>query len=279
MDAGTSQTQSTEAFYRFLAWLHANQKRLFIGAGVVIGLGLIAGIMAFKKSQDAANANERLFNLPVASPAGTAMAVPPASAYLTVAQDYPNTSAGEYAQLLGAESLFVNGKYPEAQHEFSKYAEEHPDSALVAQAQMGVAASLEAEGKTADAIQKYTTILSTYPNDLSISEPAKLTLARLDEQANRPDQALALYSELARSQNPYDPWAAEARERGQLLLAKHPELQRAEAAAAPGNVPIALPQQAAPGAAPTPAPQKKQANPAANLLNFPAASSNLPGKP
>jgi predicted negative regulator of RcsB-dependent stress response len=262
-----------------LGWLHANQKRLLIGAGVIVGVALIFGIMSWKKSADAADASARLFELQISSPGSQPPIPPPPSAFLAVAQNYPNTSAGEYAELLGAEALFVNEKYAEAQHEFSKFAEEHPESPLSAQAQMGVAACLEAAGKASDAIQKYSTIIATYPNDMSVVEPAKLTLARLYDQANRPDQSLALYSELARSQNAYDPWAAEARERGQLLLAKHPELQRAEQPPQPGTGALALPPVAKAPAAPAPAPQTKQANPAANLLNFPAATTNLTGKP
>ncbi|HUD82659.1 MAG TPA: tetratricopeptide repeat protein, partial [Candidatus Saccharimonadales bacterium] len=281
MEAETSQTQSTDTYYKVLAWLHANQKRLLIGIGVVVGLGLIAAFIAWKKGQDAADANARLFELPVASAPSMAVIAPAPSAYLDLAREYPTTSAGEYAVLFGAESLFINGNYPESQQEFSKYIEDHPESPLVAQAKVGVAACLEAEGKASDAIKKYTEIVSGYPSDLSISGPAKLTLARLYEQENRPDQALTFYSELARSQNPYDPWAAEARERGELLLAKHPELRRT--GPAPSPAPFSIPEPANPPASPppaaTPAPETKPANPTLNLLNFPAASSNTTGKP
>ena len=149
------------------------------------------------------------------------------------------------------------------------------------------AACLEAEGKSADAIQKYQSIISAYPSDINITGPAKLTLARLYEQANRPDQALTFYSELARSQNPYDPWAAEARERGELLLAKHPELRRAEAAPAaaapaplPFRLPVIRPSTPPPPRRPPRHPRRKQSRPASrlNLLNFPAAASNAHGQ-
>jgi len=279
MEAETSH--STETYYKALAWLHANRKQLLTGAGVVVAVGLIGGFVAWKKSQDAADANARLFELPVASAPNMPTIAPAPSAYLDLARQYPNTSAGEYAVLFAAESLFIDGKYPESQHEFSKYIEDHPESPLVAEAKVGVAACLEAQGKASDAIQKYHEILSAYPSELSIAAPAKLTLARLYEQGNRPDQALALYSELARSQNPYDPWAAEARDRGELLLAKHPELQRAAPAASPA--PFSIPQPGSPAAsAPptaTPAPETKPASPTLNLLNIPGASSNAAGKP
>jgi predicted negative regulator of RcsB-dependent stress response len=275
MEAETSQTQSTETYYIVLAWLHANRKRLVIGIAVVAGLGLIAGFTAWNKAQSAADANARLFELPVASAPNMPVIPPAPSAYLDLASKYPNTSAGEYAMLFGAESLFIDGNYTESQQEFSKYIEDHPESPLVAQAKMGVAACLEAEGKASDSIQKYQQIVSSYPNEVNVSEPAKLTMARLYEQENRPDQALSFYSELARSQNPYDPWAAEARERGELLLAKHPELRRTEPSPAPA--PFSISQPVNPTASPPPA--TKPANPTPNLLNFPAASSNTTGKP
>jgi len=281
MEAETSQTQSTETYYKVLAWLHANRKRLLIGIGVVAAVGLIAGFIAWRKGQEAADADAQLFELPVASAPNTPVIAPVPSAYLDLAREYPNTSAGEYAVLFGAESLFIDGNYPESQQEFSKYIEDHPESPLVAQAKVGVAACLEAEGKASDAIQKYQQIVSEYANELSITGPAKLTLARLYEQENRPDQALTFYSELARSQNPYDPWAAEARERGELLLAKHPELRRTESAPSPAPFSISLPGTPSASAPPatTPAPETKTENPTVNLLNIPGASSNVTGKP
>ena len=185
MEAETSQTQSTDTIYRVLAWLHANRKRLLIGIGVVAGLGLIAGFSAWRKDQNTAEANARLFELPVASSPNMPVIPPPPSAYLDLASKYPDTSAGEYAALFGAESLFVNGNYAESQHEFSKYSEDHPESPLVAEATMGVAACLEAEGKASEAIQKYQQVTAKYPSDLNVTGPAKLTMARLYEQQNR----------------------------------------------------------------------------------------------
>ena len=101
---------------------------------------------------------------------------------------------------------------------------------LVPQAKVGVAACLEGEGKIPEAAQKYQELISAYPSEPNIVSPVKLTLARLDEQLNKPEQALQYYMDLARIQNPYDPWSAEARERGEMLLLKHPELQKAQQA-------------------------------------------------
>jgi predicted negative regulator of RcsB-dependent stress response len=288
MEAESSQSSSVEFYYRLMAWVNERRKALLIGLGVVAALGVIIGFMAWSKSQRAADAEAKLFDIPVSSSPNAAVMAPTPSAYLNIARDYPNTSAGEYAVLLAAETLFVDGNYAESEREFSAYLADHPDSPLAPQAKLGVAACMEAEGKTSEALQKYQTVVSSYPNELNVTEPAKLTMARLYEQQNRPDQALSFYTELARSQNPYDPWAAEARDRGELLLAKHPELRRTESAQAPGAV--AAPQATGqPGAAaapsgtapsPTPAPAAKPASQGLNLLNFPAASpSNAPTKP
>jgi tetratricopeptide (TPR) repeat protein len=219
-------TQSTETYIKWLAWLHANQKKLMIGAGVAAVIALAAGIMAWQKSEAEANANAQLMGLPLMTFGDGRMVPAEAGAFLDVAKQYPDTSAGEYAALLGAEALFTEGKYPEAHQEFSKFIDEHPASALLPQAKVGLAASLEGEGKISEAVQKYQEVISAYATEANIVSPAKLTLARLDEALNKPEQALTYYEELARINNPYDPWAAEARERGTLLLIKHPELRK-----------------------------------------------------
>ncbi len=239
MEAETSQPSSVETYYRVIAWVHERRKPLLIGVGVVAAAGLIAGLMAWSKSQKAADADAKLFELPVGSSPTAAVLAPSPSAYLDIAKNYPNTSAAEYASLLGAERFFTDANYTEAERAFSQFVSDYPDSPLIAQAKMGVAACLEAEGKNSEALQKYQAIISAHSSELNVSEPAKLTMARLYEQENRPDQALSFYGDLARSQNPYDPWAAEARERGELLLAKHPELRKEQPQAPqPGTAPM-----------------------------------------
>jgi predicted negative regulator of RcsB-dependent stress response len=197
-----------------------------------------------------------------------------------VAKQFPDTASGEYAQLIGAGRLFTEGNYADAQKEFSKFIDAYPNSSLLAQAKMGLAACLEGQGKIPEAAQKYQEVVSQYPGDENIVSPAKLTLARLDEQLKKPEQALTYYSELARVNNPYDPWAAEARERGELLLAKHPELRKPPPGAAgpamglppgalspqPGHVSSAPGKSSAPGllpftAAPKPAPAPAKPQP------------------
>jgi predicted negative regulator of RcsB-dependent stress response len=263
-------TQSPDTFLRLISWLHANRKRIIIGLIAAAVIGLSWGLYSWNKTAREDSADAQL--LSVQGVVGMSARVTRGSLapLLDVARRYPNTPGGEYAQLLGAETLFTDGKYSEAQSEFSRYLADYPDGSLVAQAKMGVAASVEAQGKTAEAIQKYQEVVKAYSSETSIVSPAKLTLARLYEEDNKPQQALPIYAQLAQIRNPNDPWAAEARERAELLLAKHPEFRKLLEAPAPK--PFALPQNsaAAPAAAnpsqsaPSPATSKPGANPSAN---------------
>jgi tetratricopeptide (TPR) repeat protein len=280
------ETTQSDMFFKVMAWLHANRKRILIGGMVVAVIALVIALSSWRKAAEDTAANARFFAMRgLVGMAARAARPVPASSLLDLARQYPNTPGGEYALLLAGENLFIAGKYPEAQQEFAKFIEEYPESPLLPEARLGAAASIEAQGKASEAIQKYQELLSAFPSETHIVSPAKLTLARLLEQQNRPGDALTYYMQLAQSQNPYDPWAAEARERGQLLLAKHPELRRTEQP--PTSAPLSLPQPAAkapppapakapPGSQPAPAPAKPKSG--INLLQFPGASSNSPSK-
>ena len=253
--------ESTERYLKVMAWLHANRKALIIGAGVVAVIALAAGVIAWQKNTAEASADAQLLGVPLETFQNGQLTPAKAGPFLDLAREYPDTSAGQYAALLGAKALFTDGKYSEAHQEFSKFIEQYPDSPLVSQAKVGVAACLEGEGKIAEAAQKYQEIISAYAGEANIVTPVKLTLARLDEGLNKPEQALTYYEELARVNNPYDPWAAEARERGQLLLVKHPELRKAPPGAAAGPGPASpagtLNLKPAPATSGTPAPAAK----------------------
>jgi predicted negative regulator of RcsB-dependent stress response len=280
MDAETTQS---DMFYKLMAWLHANRKPILIAVIAAAVIALVAALVSWRKATEDLDANARLFSIPGA--VGTSMRSAPASpaSLLDVAKEYPHTPGGEYSLLLGAEKLFLLNKYPEAQQDFAQFLADYPDSPLVPEARMGVAASIEGQGKTTEAIQKYQELLTAFPSEIHIVSPAKLTLARLLEQENQPQVALTYYSQLAQIQNPYDPWAAEARERGQLLLAKHPELKPAEAPRQSAEAPFSLSQPGAKPPAPAsakapppsqaaPAPAKPKSGP--SFLQFPSASSN-----
>jgi tetratricopeptide (TPR) repeat protein len=281
MDA---QTQSTDLYIKTVEWLHVRRKPLLIAAVAVAVIALAWGIMSWKKAKDDADANDQFFAIPLENPMRLTQS-PPAP-LLEVAREYPSTPAGEHAQALAAEMLFTQAKYPEAYQQFSDFISNHPDSALVPEAKLGVAACLEAEGKASEAITKYRELIFTYPTEGSIVSPAKLTLARLYEAANQPQQALDYYTELARmlQQNPQDLWGFEARERAQLLLAKHPELLKNLNSPSPGSgaagFTLDQPTLPATGAAPKrPAAEAPAASPNSKLLTIPGGSSNATANP
>lgn len=227
-------------FYNIANWFHKNQKRVIIAAVVLFGIGAIVAIVIWHGDKVESDANDTLMAMP-STFGGPSYPHPTASALQNVAKEYPGTPAGEQAEILAASVLFTDGKYADAQAAFEKFTTDHPNSPLAAQASLGVAASLEGAGKATEAVNKYKDIISRYPADPYITNPAKLTLARLSEQQNKPDEALKYYDELARIQTQYDPWASEARERREVLLAKHPELNK------PAAVPTGAPSAVQPG--------------------------------
>jgi tetratricopeptide (TPR) repeat protein len=286
MDA---QTQSTDVYMKVLGWLHARRKPLVIGLVAVVVIAAVWGFMSWRKTQNETEANAQMFAVPVGA-APRSAAPPSAQPLLEVAREYSGTTAAAYSQLLAADILFNQGKYPEAGQQFSEFIDNNPESALIPEAKVGVAAALEAQGKIPEAITKYHDIIVMYPSEMNIVSPAKLTLARLYDEDNKPELAFNYYAELARllNQNPYDPWASEARERAQLLVAKHPELLKNQTSAAPTGSPatgfsVSDAAAAAGGkpAAPTPPPSQPAApdNQAPKLLTIPSAPSNSTGKP
>jgi tetratricopeptide (TPR) repeat protein len=277
-----AETQSTDMYLKIVQWVHDRRKPLLIGGIVVAVLALAWGFSAWSKAKKETDANAQFFDAHLGN-AATPLAS--ATPLLNVATEYPNTPAGEHARALAAEELFTQGKYPEAYQQFSDFINNYPDSALIPQVKVGQAACLEAEGKTSEAIEKYHEIVLTYPLEMSIIAPAKLTLGRLYEESGQFKDAFNYYVELARVQNPNDPWVAEARERAQLLASKHPELMKAlNASSQPGapsglSMPSAASAAQATSAPKTAPPTRPAGNQAPNLLTIPGASTNSTGKP
>jgi len=276
----------TVALYDFYGWLHTNRKQVLAGTVVVALIAAIVGFVMWSNSQKEASADEALLATPSllgGAPPGDAAAT---AALLNISQSYPGTSAGATAQLLAARELFLGGKYPEAQQEFEKFIAAHPGHSLVPQASFCIAACLEAQGKIPDAMQQYKKINTQYASSPNIVLPVKLTLGRLSEADNKPDQAVNYYKELVTIQDPNDPWVVEASERLRLLISKHPELNPfppAPSAAAPS--PVLTPSEAemqlsAPGAGAGAAPQSGT-NDASNpvLVVPPSANQNPPPAP
>lgn len=218
------EVDTTVTLYNFYGWLRLNQKRVVAGAVVVGVIAAIIGAVMWNNSQKRAGANQALFSDPafISGPAVADAAT--AKTLLSIGQEYSGVSAGACAQLLGARALFLSGKYAEAEAAFSKFAADNADNPLVPQAAVGIAASLEAQGKINPAIAQYKKIDEMYSRYPNIVLPVKLTLGRLSEADNKPDQAVKYYRDLAGVRDPNDPWVAEAAERYRLLVTKHPEL-------------------------------------------------------
>jgi hypothetical protein len=104
---------------------------------------------------------------------------------------------------------------------FERFLRDFQDSPSRVTAVLGVAACLDAQGKKAEATAKYQDIVQRFGSDPGAA-PAKSALARLLEE-NNPSQALALYQELARSEQNTS-LGLESLVRMQNLVAKHPDL-------------------------------------------------------
>lgn len=232
MESETPQTSQQAQFdmYKWMAWLHANRKAVITVTVVAAIIGSAIGIYSWKKGQDESAANAKLFALPFTGEKGARVT---AADLENVAKAYPNTSAGERAELLAAGTLFSDNNYKQAREAFSNFLSKYPGSQLAPQANIGVAASAEALGDT-NAIQLYQQAIKKYPND-QIVDPAKLTIARLYEAQGKPEEALKYYDELTRNPDFRNPWVGEAHERKAVLLAKNPKLIKA--APAPSIVP------------------------------------------
>lgn len=223
----------------FMAWLHFNRKPVAIG-GAIVAVALIGfAIFNWKKNQNELDANAALFALPSLVGANSKTSELRAEDFQKIANEYPNTRVAERVELIATGVLFTDEKYAEAEKQFAKFLIEHENSPLRAEAALGVAASLEAQGKINEAATKYQEIITKY-SGASVVPPAKLTLARLLETQNKSDEALKHYDDLMRSTNPYDPWAAEARERREQLLQKFPNLKSKPAMVAP-SAPVEAP--------------------------------------
>jgi len=258
------ENDPTVALYDFYGWLHTNRKRVVAGAIVAAVIAAVVLFVMWSNNQKEAGANQAL----LASPSLLGGAAPgdplAAAALLKVNQDFSGTGAGAVAQLLAARELYLAGKFPEAGEQFSKFVAAHPSHPLVPQANVGIAACLEGQGKIPDAVQQYKKVTSLYPTSLNIVIPIKLTLGRLSEADNKPDQAVGFYKDLVSLQDPQDPWVAEASERLRLLVAKHPELN---------------PFQAPPGAAAAPSPVLTPSEAEMQLLAPPGSTAPAPPPP
>jgi predicted negative regulator of RcsB-dependent stress response len=166
--------------YDVLAWLEVNKKKVALSAVVLVLIGFAIATIRYFKQQKEENASAALLALkPTLTPQTN---VPPvqASALLKVADEYAGTAAAERAHILAGTAFFSEGRYADAEKEFSQFVKDHPDSPWVAEAAYGVATSQEAQKKTADAQASYQRVATAYATS-PLADDANLALARIYE--------------------------------------------------------------------------------------------------
>ncbi len=212
--------------YDFLAWLEVNKKKVAVVAGVLVVIGFaVSTIRYFKQQKEEAASGALLALKPLLTPT-TNVPPPQASALLKVAQEYSGTSAAERARILAATAYFTEGRYADAEKEFSQFVKDHAESPWVAEAAYGVASSQEAQNKINEAQASYQNVATAYSNS-SLADDAKIALARIYEAQKKPDQALRIYNELLAPKpgaQPGETRNTAAFQKKEALLRLHPEL-------------------------------------------------------
>jgi tetratricopeptide (TPR) repeat protein len=211
--------------YDLLAWLEVNRTKVLVAAVALVAVGFAIATVRYMREEKELNASGQLLALRVSLNQPTNAAPVQASALLKVAKDFSGTSAAERARLLAATAFFTEGKYADAEREFSAFAKEFPNNPWTAAAAYGVASAQEAQNKP-EAVTTYQRVGSAYANSY-VADDAKLALARIYETRQQPDQALRIYNELLLPRPGAQPGEAahpEAFARKEALLRKHPEL-------------------------------------------------------
>jgi predicted negative regulator of RcsB-dependent stress response len=204
------------------AWFEANKKPALLGFGAIVVLGAIVSFYFYQQSEKEQAAAEALSAVEVPQLTGARGAPEPATAYLKVASEYPNTSAAARALLLGAASLFTEGKYTEAKAQFDRFTRDYGDNPLMSEALLGGAACLDALGKTNEALVAYNDLVRQHPGENVVAQ-ARFALGRLYEAQNDPEKARSQFEEVARA-NPYGSLGSEAGMRVEELNLKYPKL-------------------------------------------------------
>ncbi len=210
----------SDLLYRAWAWFEKNRKQVIMGTVAAILIGLIIYFIVWQREEKRAEAS-RALSAAFASEADKPQTNVNAEAYLEVARKHPNTQAARLATLMGASTLFEQGKYEPALAEYQRFSRENPGSPFAAQALVGAGASQEALGKKEQAIEAYSSAVERYPNSPVLTQ-AKFSLARLLEEKGTLERAFLLYQDVSR--DGFGSLAGEARSRVDELKEKHPEI-------------------------------------------------------
>src|SRR3954467_11627834 len=181
MDSQSAPASS--GWLSFLAWFEVNRRRVLIGAGIALVVGLAVALFVYTESQKEIRASNALSEVRNSYAPGQPNPPGLADAYFKIAKDYSGTKAGARAALMGASALFVEGNYSAAQQKFEQYIKDYPESPWLAQAHFGIAACLDAQKKYSEAASKYEELRRRYPND-AVADETKLALGRVYEAQN-----------------------------------------------------------------------------------------------
>jgi predicted negative regulator of RcsB-dependent stress response len=216
-----SETQPSK-WDEILIWIEANWKivTVLVAALIIVGFGIY--VQHWRSEQAELAASQRLLELRQPPRTEPETARPPAASYLQVAQEFPNTTAAERAQLLAAGTLFAENRYAEARAEFEKFLQRWGQSLFAPTAAYGLAAALEAETRQEEAFKAYEQVVQRHPRH-PVADDARLDLARIHEARDQPELALKIYDEMSSPTAP-SPRMADVMRRKEYLLARHPEL-------------------------------------------------------
>jgi TolA-binding protein len=228
-----AQDATTAYLFKLWPWLEANAKRILSFAAFVVIVTLLFSFYSWRQSQKEIEASQALTQVIVSG--GDSQ---PADAYLKIPTDYTGTRAAGRAQLLGAVSLFISGKYADAQAQFQKFLNTYPDNSFAPQAALGVAASLESQGKIDLASDAYQKAINQ-TTDASVIVAAKFALARIDERQGKISDAQNFYEEVIQAY-PNSPMSSEAELRLMELKMKSPAISTPHETAPASAIPFNL---------------------------------------
>jgi outer membrane protein assembly factor BamD (BamD/ComL family) len=210
---------------RLWDWFETYKRQIALVTVIALVAGLAIWFIIWQKEAKQVDAGTALSQVAAAQIEAGGSRAESAEAYLKVAKDYPGTISGARALLLGAGSLFTEGKYTDAQAQFERFVREYQGSPFMGEALFGIASCLDAQGKTDQAANAYKDLVTRHPNENFVPQ-AKFALARIYEGQNKPEQARDLYQEVERSA-PFTSIGNEAGVRLEELIAKYPKLEPA----------------------------------------------------
>ncbi|MBL9175173.1 MAG: tetratricopeptide repeat protein [Verrucomicrobiales bacterium] len=214
-------TPASGAPFDLLTWFELNRNRVLIGIGVVCAVVIALMVTRSRRQAEDRMAATSFFNLVPPTGPGDQPAPLDPQKLLKLTQEYSGTPSATQARLLAAGQLFAEGKYAEAQAQFTTLDESQADGPFQGIALLGVATSLDAQNKSSEAVAAYDRVISLFPNT-GPAQQARISKARLI-QGTQPAQALAALDDVLKNEYAfgYQEIAGAARAR---LLAQHPEL-------------------------------------------------------